>query len=130
MRASGSFTVKLLPQTIPGIPANPLLGQMSIDKQFAGPLTATSSGTMISGGDFRSGSAVYSAIEHVAGTLDGKTGGFILQHTGIMDKGVPSLTITVAPNSGSGDLTGITGSMAIRIEAGGAHFYDFDYTLL
>src|ERR1700761_5271693 len=102
MRASGSFSVKLAPQTIPGIPADPLMGQMSIDKQFNGSLSAISAGTMISGGDFRTGSAVYSAIEHVTGTLNGKTGGFILQHTGIMNKNVPSLTITVAPDSGSG----------------------------
>jgi hypothetical protein len=129
MRASGSFTVKLAPQTVPGIPANPLIGQMSIDKQFSGALDAHSSGTMISGGDFKSGSAAYSAIEIVTGTLDGKTGAFILQHTGVMDRGTPSLAVTVVPGSGTGELAGITGAMAIRIEAGGAHFYDFDYSL-
>jgi hypothetical protein len=128
MRASGTFTVKLLPQAIPGISADPLLGQMSIDKVFTGDLEGTSSGAMLSGGDYRSGSAAYSAIEQVTGTLGGKTGSFILQHTGVMTKGASSLTVTVVPDSGRGDLTGIAGTLAIRIE-GGRHFYDLDYTL-
>jgi hypothetical protein len=129
MRASGSFTVKLQPQTVPGIPADPVLGQMSLDKQFQGDLAGASSGTMITGGNYRSGSAAYSAIEHVRGTLHGRQGSFLLQHTGVMDKGVPSLAVTVVPDSGQDDLAGLTGTMTIRIEAGGAHFYDFDYTL-
>ena len=128
MRASGSFTVKLAPQAIPGIPADPLMGQMSLDKTFSGDLTGTGSGSMITGGDYRTGSAAYSAIEHVQGTLNGKTGGFLLQHTGTMHQGAHSLTITVVPASGVGELVGITGTMTIAID-NGAHLYDLDYEL-
>lgn len=128
MRASGSFTVKLQPQTVPGIPADPLLGQMSIEKTFTGDLAGTSSGSMLTGGDYRTGSAAYSAIEHVSGTLGGRAGTFLLQHTGVMDRGGQSLTIAIVPESGTGGLKGIAGTLAIRI-ADGAHFYDLDYTL-
>jgi len=128
MRASGTFTVKLQPQAIPGIAADPLLGQMSIDKQFSGELEGTSSGAMLSGGDYRTGSAAYSAIERVTGTLGGRNGSFILQHTGVMNRGASSLTVTIVPESGTDGLAGIAGTLAIRIE-NGAHFYDLDYTL-
>jgi hypothetical protein len=128
MRASGTFTVKLQPQAIPGISADPLLGQMSIEKIFTGGLDGASSGAMLSGGDHRTGSAAYSAIERVTGTLDGRTGSFILQHTGVLNRGAPSLDVTVVPDSGTDGLTGIAGILAIRIE-NGTHFYDLDYTL-
>lgn len=128
MIATGTFTVKLVPQAVPGIAADPMLGQMSIDKELTGDLTGTSSGCMITGGDFRTGSAAYSAIERVTGTLHGKPGSFILQHTGLMTPAGSSLVITVVSGSGTDALAGIGGTFVIRVEDG-VHFYDLDYTL-
>ncbi len=129
-QATGPFEVKLAPQT----PDNPVaeaakLGRMSLDKQFHGALEATSKGEMLSVMDQSKGSGGYVAIERVTGTLDGRSGSFVLQHSATMNRGVPQLSVAVVPDSGTGDLSDISGSMNIRIEAGGKHFYDFDYTL-
>jgi hypothetical protein len=128
MQASGPFNVKLAPQpAAPGIEhAN--LGRQSIDKQFHGDLEASSLGEMLSAMGQVQGSAGYVAIERVIGTLHGKRGSFVLQHTGTMNRGVPQLSITVVPDSGTDELTGLTGSMQIQIEQG-KHAYIFDYTL-
>jgi hypothetical protein len=75
------------------------------------------------------GSGGYVAMERVTGTLEGKAGSFVLQHNATMNRGAPQLNIIVVPDSGTGGLTSISGSMKIRVEAGGKHFYDFDYTL-
>ncbi|GGP24797.1 DUF3224 domain-containing protein [Silvimonas amylolytica] len=104
------------------------LGRMGLDKRFEGPLTGSSKGQMLSAATNTVGSAGYVAMEKVTGTLDGLHGGFILQHAGSMNRGTPSLTVTVVPDSGSGELTGLIGRMGIRIE-NGQHFYDFSYTL-
>jgi hypothetical protein len=105
------------------------LGRMSIDKQFHGELEASSKGEMLTAMTEVKGSAGYVAIERVTGTLAGRSGTFILQHTGRMTRGTPELSVTVVPDSGSGQLAGLTGKMTIRIEAGGEHFYEFDYSL-
>jgi hypothetical protein len=101
---------------------------MSIDKQFHGDLEATSKGEMLSAGTGVTGSAGYVAIERVSGTLHGRAGAFVLQHSGIMTRGEPQLTVTVVPDSGTGELVGLAGEMAILI-ADGKHSYEFDYTL-
>lgn len=122
--ASGSFDVKLAPLDMQG----DTLGRMSINKQFHGPLEASSIGQMLTAGASVKGSAVYVAVERVQGTLDGRTGAFTLHHRGIMDRGQPSLSVLIAPDSGAGELSGISGTLTIRIE-GGKHFYDLEYTL-
>ncbi len=127
LQAQGDFDVKLTPQT-PDPGDNSALGRMAIDKVFHGDLEATSRGQMLAAGTAVDGSAAYSALERVTGTLHGKAGSFVLQHTGIMNRGAPSLTITVVPDSGTGSLAGLTGSMGIIIE-GGRHSYVFDYDL-
>jgi hypothetical protein len=126
MQATGPFDVKLAPQPpAPGIEsAN--LGRQTIDKQFHGDLEATSLGEMIAAMGGVQGSAGYVAMERVTGVLHGKRGTFVLQHTGIMDRGAPSLVITVVPDSGTDALTGLTGTMTIQIEQG-KHSYVFDY---
>jgi len=126
--ASGAFDVKLAAEKIDGTPVAPLLGRMSISKTFHGPLAATSVGAMLSAGDPAAVVAVYVALETVTGSLEGRAGSFVLVHTATMDGGERNLNITVAPGSGTGALTGLTGTMAIRIE-GGQHYYDFDYAL-
>ena len=128
-KVTGEFSVKLNPiegyaKGIDGVN----LGRMSIDKTFTGELDATSTGEMLSAMTTTQGSAGYVAIEQVVGTLAGKQGSFVLQHFGCMDKGQDSLILNVIPDSGSNELTGLSGKMAIRIE-GGNHFYDFEYQL-
>ena len=101
---------------------------MSIDKTFRGELEAISSGEMLSVLTSVQGSAGYAAIEQVVGNLSGKSGSFVLQHFGIITDGESRLLLEVVPDSGSGELTGLKGEMAIRIEDD-EHFYDFDYEL-
>lgn len=124
--ASGTFEVKLNPQD--DKPEDATLGRMTIDKQFHGDLEGTSKGQMLTAGTAIKGSAGYVAIEKVSGTLHGRKGTFVLQHTGMMTRGAPQLTITVVPDSGTGELEGLMGRMAINI-ADSKHSYDFEYTL-
>lgn len=125
--AKGTFEVKLTPQT-PQDASDPALARLVLDKQFHGDLEATSKGQMLSAGTAVQGSAGYVAIERVTGTLHGKSGSFVLQHNATMDRGKPSLNIIVVPDSGTGDLTGLTGKMSIEI-ADGKHSYDFEYAI-
>jgi hypothetical protein len=127
-RATGPFEVSLKPLPMDDDPTNTTLGRMSIEKQFHGDLEGTSRGQMLTGSTPIKNSAGYVAIERVTGSLKGRAGSFILQHTGTMNRGVPSLVITIVPDSGSEQLEGIRGTMAIRIE-GGKHSYDLNYTL-
>jgi hypothetical protein len=101
---------------------------MSIDKKFHGDLEATSKGEMMSAATAVKGSAGYVAMEQVTGKLNGRSGSFILQHSATMNRGVPQLSITVVPDSGTDQLVGLTGTMNIIITEG-KHSYDFEYTL-
>jgi Protein of unknown function (DUF3224) len=127
-RASGTFDVKLSPQPLHEKIDGATLGRMSIDKQFRGDLEATSKGEMLSAMTATKGSAGYVAIEAVTGALNGRRGTFVLQHTGSMDRATPSLSVSVVPDSGTGDLSGLKGNMQINI-AEGKHSYVFEYTL-
>ena len=125
--AKGPFDVKLTPQ---GAGTDPTaVGRMTLDKTFHGDLEATSAGEMLAVRTAVAGSAGYVAIERVSGTLAGRTGTFALQHWGIMDNGAPDLRIAVVPDSGTGQLAGLAGTMTIDIQPGGKHFYTFTYTL-
>ncbi len=124
-KAAGSFDVKITPQDDK---LNDGVGRMLIDKQYHGNLEAAGKGQMLASGGAKT-SGVYVAIETVTGTLQGKAGSFALHHTGIMSAGKPSLTISVVPGSGTGQLTGIAGTMNIVIAPDGKHSYEFDYTL-
>jgi len=126
-RASGPFEVSLKPLPMDNEPGSDLLGRMSIEKQFRGDLEGTSKGQMLTGGTAIKNSAGYVAIERVTGSLKGRNGSFILQHTGLMNRGAPSLVITVVPDSGTDQLEGLKGTMTINIEAG-KHLYQLDYT--
>jgi Protein of unknown function (DUF3224) len=127
-RAVGPFEVSLKPLPMDDGPGSEMLGRMSIDKQFHGDLEGTSKGQMLTGGTAIKNSAGYVAIERVTGSLKGRKGSFVLQHTGIMNRGAPSLVITIVPDSGTDQLDGIRGTMAIKIE-GGKHSYELNYTL-
>jgi hypothetical protein len=127
-RATGTFEVKLNPQQLADKTADATLGRLSIDKQFHGGLEAVSKGEMLSAGTSVKGSAGYVAIEWVSGTLQGRSGAFALQHSGTMTRGAAQLSVTVVPDSGTGQLAGLAGQMTINI-VDGKHFYDFDYTI-
>jgi hypothetical protein len=126
--ASGTFEVKLNPQAADEQFGDPTVGRLSIEKQFQGDLEANSKGQMLTAATDVEGSAGYVAIERVNGTLHGQSGSFALQHSGTMMRGVPQLTITVVPDSGTGQLVGLAGTMTINI-VDGKHSYDFEYTL-
>jgi len=129
VHASGTFEVKLAPQKPDNKEAESAnLGRMSIYKQYHGDLVATSVGEMLSAMTDVKGSAGYVAIERVKGTLHGRGGSFVLQHSGTMTRGEPQLSVTVVPDSGTGELAGLAGTLTIRI-ADKQHFYEFDYTL-
>ena len=121
--ATGSFDVKLAPQPSDA----PGLGRLSLDKEFHGDLTGSSKGEMLAIRTATPNSAGYVAMETVTGTLLGRTGTFSLQHTGIMNRGAPTLNVTVVPDSGTGDLTGLAGTMQIIVE-GKEHQYIFEYS--
>ena len=126
--ATGPFDVQLNPEPPSGPAGSAGLGRMSLDKRFHGDLEAHSQGEMLA---FRSGvegSAGYVALETVTGALHGRSGSFTLQHSSTMRRGVPAQSITVVPDSGTGELAGLDGRMTIVIE-GGRHSYQFEYTL-
>jgi len=130
-RASGTFDVTLTPQAADdnggGNDNGLTVGRMTLDKQFNGDLVATSKGQMLAIGTKMKGSAGYVAMEWVSGILHGRSGRFALQHSGTMTRGAPTLSITVVPDSGTGELAGLAGLMTIEI-VDGKHSYGFDYT--
>ena len=128
MHARGTFEVKLTPQAPNGNAQDSALGRMTIDKQFRGDLEGTGRGEMLTAMSPVKGSAGYVAIERVSGKLQGRTGTFVLQHSGTMARGGQQLTISVVPDSGTGELTGLAGEMVIII-ADGKHSYEFEYSL-
>jgi hypothetical protein len=126
--AGGTFDAKTIPLAPDDATAGIAISRYALDKQFHGDLEAVSKGEMLGSGDPSKGAAGYVAIEQVTGTLDGHKGSFALQHIGVMDHGSFELTVLVVPGSGTGELIGIAGKMAITIAAG-KHSYQFEYTL-
>jgi hypothetical protein len=130
LHAAGPFDAKTTPlppdDATAGADVN--ISRYSIDKQYHGDLEGAAKGEMLGAGDPSKGNAGYVAIEHVTGTLHGRSGSFALQHSGTMNQGKFQLTVTVVPGSGTGGFAGIAGSMTIII-ANGKHSYTFDYTL-
>ncbi|HYM78270.1 MAG TPA: DUF3224 domain-containing protein [Candidatus Dormibacteraeota bacterium] len=125
--ATGPFDVKVAQQDDKS--DDPLLNRMTLDKQYHGDLEATGKGQMLTAGTSVKGSGAYVAIEKVTGTLKGRLGTFVLQHSGTMTQNAPQLTVTVVPDSGTGQLTGLSGKMTIIVAPDGKHSYEFEYTL-
>ena len=126
--ATGPFDVKVVPQkpdTQVARAAN--IGRLTIDKRFHGDLEAISKGEMLATQTEMKGSAGYVAMERVTGKLKGRTGSFVLQHSATMTRGTPASSITVVPDSGTGELRGIAGKMSITVAADGAHSYEFEF---
>lgn len=129
MKVHGEFQVKLQPMDFYAKGTEGInFGRMSIDKTFSGDLEAASKGEMLSITTSTKGSAGYVAIEQVIGSLSGKKGSFVLQHFGTMNRGKDSLILEVVPDSGSGELSGLSGKMLIKIE-NAKHLYEFEYEL-
>lgn len=127
MTARGTFDVKVIPQAADDSAAGPF-SRLFLDKHFHGDLEGSSRGTMLGAMTAVEGSGGYVALELVTGTLNGKRGSFVLQHNGTMQRNVPNMQVTVVPDSGTGELTGLAGTMTISID-GGKHSYVFEYTM-
>jgi hypothetical protein len=127
-QANGTFEVSLNPLELNETGEGETRARMSINKRFQGDLEATSIGEMLSAMTAVKGSAGYVAIERVVGRLRGREGSFVLQHSGTMDRGEPSLAVSVVPDSGTGELEGLAGTLAISIRDG-VHHYCLDYRL-
>jgi hypothetical protein len=126
--ATGTFEVKLNPAASDTPAEGAPLGRMTIEKQWHGDLDGVSKGEMLTAGSNVKGSAGYVAVERFSGTLHGLTGTFALMHMGVMTRGAPQLTIMVVPDSGTGQLVGLTGTLMINI-ADGKHSYDLEYSI-
>src|ERR1700760_3307587 len=121
-RANGIFEVKMTPQKPDNAEAEAAaIGRMSLEKKFRGSLEATSIGQMLAFMTGGKGSAGDVAMEKVTGTLDGRSGSFVLQHSGTMNRGAASLALAVVPDSGIGQLAGLAGTMEIKVENGQHH---------
>lgn len=126
--ARGSFEVRIAPLAAEDGVGDPAIGRLSIDKTFRGDLQGVSKGQMLALRTATEGSAGYVALERVTGSLGGREGAFTLQHSGTMRRGAPTLVITVVPDSATGELTGLEGTMAIDI-VDGQHLYTFEFSL-
>lgn len=126
--AKGAFTVVATRHPSPERFAEMSVGHLTFAKAFTGDFEATSTVEMLSIGTGVDGSAVYVAIERLAGKVGGKQGAFAMHHTGIMHRGVPNLSVRVVPDSATGELKGLLGNLQIEIK-GGEHFYVFEYSL-
>jgi hypothetical protein len=127
MTARGTFQVTLTPQasnTHDGVTES----RVALEKRYHGHLDASGSGTMLSTTTPVKGSAGYVAMERVSGTLHGRAGTFVLQHSGLMTRGTPQLTVEIVADSGTGELTGISGQCGITVTPAG-HAYELHYTL-
>jgi len=126
--AKGSFTVDMKPQGEPAAADGVSLGRLSLEKRFEGDLQATSRGEMLTAMTAVQGSAGYVAIERVTGTLHGRQGSFVFQHTGTMTRGAQQLSIAVVPDSGTSELAGLEGTFRLQV-VDGRHLYEFEYRL-
>jgi len=128
MHASGRFEVKMVTQPLSHVETASTLMRKSLDKTFTGDLEGTSRGEFVAAGTAVKGSAGYVALEVITGALHGRTGTFAMQHNGTMNRGAASLSVTVVPDSGTGELAGISGQLDIII-TDGKHFYEFEYSI-
>ena len=127
-QVKGEFEVKRSPEDPCDMGDGVVAGHFRFDKRFHGALDAVSVVNMLAVGTAVPGSAGYVAVERLSGSLQGRAGTFFLQHSGIMDRGTPSLSLQVVPDSGTDELTGLSGRMAIDI-VDGKHYYTFDCSL-
>jgi hypothetical protein len=131
MHAKGTFVVKISPTDVSALGQEAGIGRMTIDKTFSGDIEGTSKGEMLTGGADSTGAMAYVALERVTGKLNGRSGSFLLMHNASMLKSDPAsgmLQVTVVPQSGTDELSGLSGKLTITIE-GGKHSFDLEYEL-
>lgn len=129
--ARGTFEVKVTPEAqAPAPEGGVATSRMGLSKTFSGGVAGTATGTMIAAGTPAPGQpATYVAIDQFRGTVDGRAGGFVLAHRGTMTRaGGGELSVVISPDSGTGALAGIEGTLSIEMREG-KHFYDLAYTL-
>jgi hypothetical protein len=127
-RATGSLTVSMKPAAPTERSGRTTLGRMLLDKQYSGDFVAMGSGEMLTAVTDTPGAASYVAIEQVTGTLDGREGSFVLHHLGTMAGGTDHLVIAIVAESGTGQLTGITGQFTLKVVEG-EHRFELQYAL-
>lgn len=128
--AEGPFDVQVTPQPRDASQADVAVDRLLLEKRYHGGLAATGRGQMLGVHGAVETSGGYVAIERVDGTLDGRRGAFALQHSGTMTKETGySLDVKIVPDSGTGELAGIAGTLEIIIAPGGKHSYKLAYTL-
>ena len=124
--ARGTFEVNMEPEP-PFLEQDGVtLNRNFVRKEFSGDMAGASEAQMLAAFTGTPGSAGYVAIEHFTGSVDGKSGSFVLQHNGVMDKGDAQLTVIIVPDSGTGELAGISGTMELDNDEG-QHSYVLDY---
>jgi Protein of unknown function (DUF3224) len=123
---AGTFDIVLRPLPEERAAGDPR-ARMTFTKTWHGELAGTSDGEMLTAGMPALGAAGYVALERFQGTLAGRRGSFVLQHSGTMLAGRDDLLVVVSPGSGTGELAGIAGTM--RIDSANGHRYTFDYAL-
>src|SRR5262249_11113142 len=126
--AKGTFEVKMAPIDTAHRDEKGI-GRYSLDKGYKGDLEATGRGERLASMGTVKGSGTYVAMEIVSGTLAGKKGTFALGHIGTMQGGKQDLSINVVPDSGTGELAGISGKLNIVIAPGGKHSYELEYKI-
>ena len=125
--ATGTFAVKIAPASEDKADGS-TLSRLTLDKTYAGALTATSKGEMLAAGGSVPTSAAYVAVERITGTLDGRAGSFAVVQHGWMQGDKRVMDVMIVPDSGGGALKGLAGTFKIEIKDG-QHFYLIDYTL-
>lgn len=127
--AQGAFNVDIQPDPPYLDQEGVKLNRNTVQKEYSGDLVGAAEAQMLAAYTDTPGSAGYVAIEHFTGSLHDKSGSFILQHNGIMNKGDGQLAVTIVPDSGTKELTGISGTLQIDIDDEGRHSYTLNYTL-
>jgi hypothetical protein len=124
----GAFDIKMSPASAPEHQGRTATGRMLLEKQYSCELQAGGKGEMLTAMTDTKGSAAYVAIERITGTLKGKAGSFVVQHAGTMRGGDSQLSVTIVPDSGTGELAGISGRMSLK-QVDRKHRYELDYEL-
>lgn len=125
--ATGTFSVTMLPSATGPAPTGEFV-RLSLTKQFQGPLAGASRVEMMATSDGTNPSGGYVALERFTGTLDGKQGSFVMQHSGVMSPGRVEIHVVISPGTGTEELAGLDGTLEIKRE-GKQHFYTLRYTL-
>jgi hypothetical protein len=127
-QATGAFTIDDWEDEPFGEQDGVKLSRVRVTKTFAGEIAGSSTAALVMAGA-QEGSAAYVGLEQVVGSVHDHSGSFVLQHSATMTKDAQSLSLTVVPDSGTGELLGVSGQGRIEIDAEGGHTLILDYEL-